>query len=228
MHSTLLVLGKRPGQPLVATGVTGLPTSRLFYVTDRSTGLRLLVDTGAEVSVILPSRTDRKHIQTNLHLQAANNTPIITFGSRSLTLDLGLRRNFRWVFTIADVRHPILGADFLRSYNLLVDMRRHRLTDSLTQLQIHGIRSTMCSPSPSLLPQQPTNEYETILSDFPTVTHPSSMEQPVKHSVTHHITTTGPPVSSHPRRLSPERLRVSRAEFDHMLQLGIIQPSSTC
>ena len=212
----------------MATGVTGLPTSRLFYVTDRSTGLRFLVDTGAEVSVIPPSRTDRKHIQTNLHLQAANNTPIMTFGSRSLTLDLGLRRNFRWVFTIADVRHPILGADFLRSYNLLVDMRRRRLTDSLTQLQVHGIRSTTCSPSPSLLPRQPTNEYEAILSDFSTVTHPSSMEQPVKHSVTHHITTTGPPVSSHPRRLSPERLKVAREEFDHMLQLGIIQPSSSC
>ena len=80
------------------------------------------------------AQTENTIIQTNLHLQAANNIPIMTFGSRSLTLDLGLRRNFRWVFTIADVRHPILGADFLRSYNLLVDMRRRRLTDSLTQL----------------------------------------------------------------------------------------------
>ena len=50
----------------------------------------------------------------------------------------------------------------------------------------------------------------------------------MRHSVTHHITTTGPPVSSRPRRLSPERLKVARQEFDHMLQLGIIQPSSSC
>ena len=210
----------------MATGVAGLPTSRLFYVTDHSTGLRLLyiVDTGAEVSVIPPSRADRKCPQTNLHLQAANNTSITTFGSQSL----GLRRSFRWVFVIADVKHPILGADFLRKYNLLVDMRRHRLTDSLTQLQVHGIRSTTGSPSPTLLPRQHTIEYEAILSDFPAVIQPSGREQPVKHSVTHHIATTGPPVSSRPRRLSPERLKIARQEFNHMLQLGIIQPSSSC
>ena len=212
----------------MATGVTGLPISRLFYVTDRSSGLRLLVDTGAEVSVIPPSGTDRKRPQTNLHLQAANNTPIRTFGSQSLTLDLGLRRSFRWVFIIADVKQPILGADFLRNYNLLVDMRYHRLTDSLTQLQVHGIRSTKGSPSPTLLPRQHTNEYEAILSEFPAVTQPNCREQTVKHSVTHHITTTGPPVSSRPRRLSPERLKVARQEFEHMLELGIVRPSDSC
>lgn len=72
------------------------------------------------------------------------------------------------------------------------------------------------------------NEYEAIVSDFPAVTQPSQQEQPVKHSITHHITTMGPPVSSRPRRLSPERLKVARQEFDHMLQLGIIRPSSSC
>ena len=180
---------------MMATGVTGLPISRLFYVTDRSTGLRLLVDTGADVSVIPPSHADRKRPQPNLHLQAANNTSIQTFGSQSLTLDLGLRRSFRWVFIIADVKHPILGVDFLRSYNLLVDMRRHSLTDSLTQLQVHGVWFTKGSPSPTLLPRQHVNEYEAILSDFPAVIQPSCQAQTVRHSVTHHITTTGPPVS---------------------------------
>ena len=44
----------------MATGVPSQPhTSRLFFISDRSSGLRFLVDTGAEVSVIPPSRTDR-------------------------------------------------------------------------------------------------------------------------------------------------------------------------
>ncbi len=51
--------------------------------------------------------------------------------------------------------------------------------------------------------------------------------RPIKHSVTHHITTTGSPVFSRTRRLAPERLRVARQEFDHMLELGIIRPSSS-
>ena len=100
----------------MVTGVTGLSTSRLFYLTDCSSGLRFLVDTGAEVSVIPPSRIDRKHQQSNLSLQAINNTSIPTFGNHSLTLDLGPRRSFCWVFIIAEVKNPILGADFLHSY----------------------------------------------------------------------------------------------------------------
>ncbi len=52
-------------------------------------------------------------------------------------------------------------------------------------------------------------------------------EQNVKHGVTHHIPTTGQPVYSRTRRLSPERLRIAKREFEHMLQLGIIRPSSS-
>lgn len=83
---TTMFGGKRPGQPLTATSVAGLIPSRLFFVTDRTTGLRFLVDTGAEVSVIPPSSADRKHRQDSLTLQAVNNTPIATYGTRSLIL----------------------------------------------------------------------------------------------------------------------------------------------
>ena len=108
----------------MATSVAGHTQSRLFFVTDYANCFRFIVDTGAEVSVIPPSRTDRKHRQDNQTLQAVNNTSIATFGTRSLTLDLRLRRTFRWVFVIADVKNPILGADFLRHFSLLVDVGR--------------------------------------------------------------------------------------------------------
>ena len=94
MPTPLFEGGKRFGQSLVATN-TGQQPSRLFYVTDKHSGYRYLVDTGAEVSVIPPSPTERKHRQERSGLQAVNGTPIATFGSRSLTLDLGLRRTFR-------------------------------------------------------------------------------------------------------------------------------------
>ena len=83
----MLKVGKRSGQSLTATSVTGLHHSRLFHITDRSTGTRFLIDTGAEVSVIPPTHAERKHQQDNLSLQAVNNTSIPTFSSRSLTLD---------------------------------------------------------------------------------------------------------------------------------------------
>lgn len=47
----------------MANSVTGQQPSHQFYVTDSHTGLRFLVDTGAEINVTLPSVTDRKSIR---------------------------------------------------------------------------------------------------------------------------------------------------------------------
>ena len=160
-------------------------------------------------------------------MQAVNNTPIATYGNRLLTLNIGLRRQFQWIFIVADVKHPILGADFLRHYNLLVDIGHNRLSDALTQLKVQGIVTHDISPSPTLLSKQPKTEYETLLSAYPEIIQPPNNEQAMKHNVTHHITTVGPPVSARPRRLPPERLKAARQEFEHMLQQGIIRPSSS-
>ena len=139
MQISMLMVVKRAGRPLAATSVVG-PShpSRLFHIHDRITGTRFLVDTGAEVSITPPSRAERSHQQRDFNLLAANNTEIATYGVRSLSLDLGLRRTFRWAFVIADVKQPILGVDFLRHFGLLVDVRRNLLYDFTTQLTVHA------------------------------------------------------------------------------------------
>jgi hypothetical protein len=38
-------------------------------------------------------------------------------------------RQFEWTFLLADVQQPILGADFLRFYKLVVDMDAGQLLD---------------------------------------------------------------------------------------------------
>ena len=141
--------------------------------------------------------------------------------------DLGLRRTFRWVFVNANVHTPIVGADFLCHYNLLVDMKQSRLVDSVTQLRVQGILSHTSSPSPSLFPLQSTNIYTSLLSKYPTVFQPHLGTHTAEHDVTHHIQTNGPPVTARPRRLAPEKLAIARQEFEHMLEEGIIRPSSS-
>ena len=222
-----LQLGKRVGQTLAATGVNGLPSSRLLYVSDTHTKVQFLVDTGSEVSVIPPTPADRRRSTDPRTLTAVNDTPIRTYGQRSLTLNLGLRRSLPWIFVIADVQKPILGADFLRHYGLVVDLHQHKLTDTHTHLQVQGILSSGTSPSPSLCPKDSTNPYLTLLSEFPALTRVTAPNTPVKHDVLHHIETTGPPVSARPRRLAPDCLKAAKQEFEHILQLGIIRPSSS-
>ena len=222
-----LQLGKRLGRTLAATGVTGLNSSRLFFVTDTHTSTRFLVDTGSEVSVIPPTPADRRRSPDPRTLTAVNNTSIRTYGQRSLTLNLGLRRSLPWIFVIADVQKPILGADFLRHYGLMVDMHKCKLIDTCTHLQVQGILSSGHSPSPSLCCCDTSNPYLALLSEFPTLTQVTAPDTPVRHDVCHYIETTGPPVSARPRRLAPERFKAAKREFEHMLQLGIIRPSSS-
>ncbi|BHF70385.1 hypothetical protein SprV_0301343500 [Sparganum proliferum] len=156
---------------------------------------------------------------------AANNSSIPTFGQRSITLDLGLRRIFRWVFIIADVSVGLIGADFLAHFNLLVDLKNRRLVDCITSL--HARCQSDVNPCVNPLTVMPISycPFHSLLRQFPRLTNPSFRDVDIKHTVTHHISTTGPPKSCRPRRLAPDRLKIAKAEFEHMLELGII-PSS--
>ena len=62
--------------------------SCLFFVTDRSSGLQFLVDTGAEVSVLPVSRLPCCSFPAGPTLQAVNHSAIATFGYASQTITL--------------------------------------------------------------------------------------------------------------------------------------------
>nr|CDS32674.1 gag pol polyprotein [Hymenolepis microstoma] len=49
---------------------------------------------------------------TGISLLAANNSKIHTYGQKFLKFDLGLRQEFPFVFLTADVKKPIIGAEF--------------------------------------------------------------------------------------------------------------------
>ena len=70
----------------------------------------------------------------------------------SLTLNLGLRYTLQWVFVLADV---ILGADFLRHFDLLVEMKGYLLIDKVTSL------ATKCHPSSQ--PPHPFTSHDYLL-----------------------------------------------------------------
>ena len=69
--------------------------------------------------------------------------------------------------------------------------------------------------------------FKAILSDYPGIMQPCNCNQPVCHDVTHHITTTGPPVHARTRRLAPECLKIVRQELEHMMELSIVCPSAS-
>lgn len=200
----------------------GKPRRRLI-IADRCSGMQYLIDTGADVSIAPITSTTATPAPHDITLYAANGTPIPTFGQRLVDVDLGLRRKFQWIFTVARVKHAILGADFLAYFNLLVDLRKRRLIDGETQLQTGGRITEM--PSTGISTVQHDGEYTGILREYIDVTRPCNKRE-ATHHVQHHIVTKGPPIAEPARRLSPEKLKIARREFDYMLTMGMCQPSS--
>ena len=198
----------------------------LLKIKDSSTGISFLIDTGAEYSVIPATSADRTGGVRGLDLQAANNSKIKSYGRRMLTVSLGLRKSFNWIFLVADVSHPLLGADFLSAHDLLVDTKRGTLIDHQTGLSSSGSLSSLASTQLTAVIATSDPEFERLLREFPALTQTSKAPEP-QHSVRHHIETTGPPVFCRPRRLDPARLAAAKAEFQRLLNFGVIRPSKS-
>ena len=79
--------GKRSGQSPVVAMVAGLKDC-LLYVSDRKSGRRLLVDTGAEISVIAATGLKTRISASSQPLLAANGSSIQTYGKHNLNLRL--------------------------------------------------------------------------------------------------------------------------------------------
>ena len=102
-----------------------------LFVTDSISKRCFLADTGAQVSVTPAFKLDKRTGSRKPPLQAANGSTITTYGTRVVCLRFG-QRNFQARLIAADVSRPLLGADFLRTHNLLVDMRNRRLIEADT------------------------------------------------------------------------------------------------
>lgn len=183
------------------------------------------MDTGADISVLAATAKSRKNNEARSACQlfAANNTPIKTYGEKTLRLNFGLRRSFAWTFIVADVKTSILGADFLRHYQLLVDLHRKKLIDKVTELSVNAIEISTPAEKISLLSSN--QDYYDILKKYPDLLRPMSLKQPSKHEVSHHIETTGPPQFARARPLPPDKYKAAKEEFDRMTEMGICKPS---
>ena len=152
---------------------------------------------------------------------AVNGATIPTFGKCSLTLNLGSGRTFRWVFVIANIHSPIIGADFFCHYSLLVNMTNSWLVNSITQLRVQGIPSQVESLGSSFFPSQHTT-FTGLIGEYPTVFQPHLSCHSSEHDIVHHIHTDG---HAQPRRLAPEKRKAAWQEVEHMLEQGVTCPS---
>ena len=137
---------------------------------------RFLVDAGSALTII-PRKLAKIVEPSSLRLTAANGSNIKTYGSSVLNLSLyKLRRDFPWRCIVADVTTPIIGADFLAHYGILIDFKNCRIQDSTTKIFAHG---QICHDKYNTLPIRAVetdllHHSIKILKKSPLITLPSS------------------------------------------------------
>lgn len=119
---------------------------------------------------------------------------ILTYGWLPFSLNLELGRDFMWWFVVADVTHPLIEADFLSNFTLLVDCRNNRLLDKITSLSDPAQDASSLIPSVKVI--SGGISIDSLHSEFPDLTRSTGAEREVGHYTVHHIwTTPGPPVT---------------------------------
>lgn len=195
-----------------------------LFVKDRNTGCEFLVDSGADVSIIPPTKI--RNTPCDYKLYAANGTEIPTYGIKMLTLDLGLRRPFQWKFVVAKVTRGILGADFLNKFQLLIDIHNRKLIDGVTTLATCG-QVTAIEDMDNISTLNKSCKYANLLSQYPAITKPNLVNKVTKYDVLHYIATKGQPVYSRAGQLDSQKLNLAKQEFQYMINNGIIRPSKS-
>lgn len=92
-----------------------------------------LKDIGSEVSIFTASRNN--HLTPQALTVSANSSPTRTYGFRQVDIILRLWRTFSWRFIIANISSPILGADLVWTYGLLVNLHNRSTFDRTNSLR---------------------------------------------------------------------------------------------
>ncbi len=141
-------------------------------------------------------------------------------------------RRFDWTFLLAIVNFAILGAEFLKHFNLIVDLAANQIVDavSLQRFSAGPPAATDAPPASrglfAAIELTPL-AFRGIFSEFQSVASAAGGLPPVKHKTVHHIQTARPPATGRFRRLDPGKLAAAKAEFSKLKKDGIIRRTSS-
>ena len=190
-----------------------------------------IVDTGARLTVIPDKYARGLFIKpTPVSLYTATGDPIRVLGEADINIGIpSLNRVFPWTVVLASVTHPLLGMDFLKRYGLLLDCENMTVIDSLTN------RSSKLNPSCSNIDdinlcfsiELPGN-VKVLLDKYESLTSPGSKSEKKESKYYHRIdTNSSPPVFARPRKLSEDKLKVTKEIFKKLLEDGIVESSDS-
>ena len=145
--------------------------SCLLYLVDVASSKRYLVDSGSAYS-ILPHQSSAE--PTGPRLMTADGKPLHCWGRRTCSFRTHTRE-FSWSFLLAPVAFPILGADFLSNFRLLVDISNKGLVAHGGKLiQLEQGKPTKAAVVTGVVAAPPPPVVVPFTPSLPTVDAPST------------------------------------------------------
>ena len=197
--------------------------------------MKFLIDYGSTVSIVPLSYADNEEPATSRNLFALNLTEVKTYGKGDLTIVIGLsQKEMEWNLTVADTATANVGADFLLHYKLAIDVGVERLieTEKANVLKLVKPKSevshgTSCKVLIAKEQCFITEVYkQVVINDFAFLMlfQPSTN---IESNVCHVIKTSGQPIRSKVRRLSPEMTKIAKEEIDKLLDANVIRTGTS-
>ena len=158
---------------------------------------------------------------------------MICSGTKMIPLQFSCGANskvYTWTFQLTPISVPLLGANFLEHFDLLVDIKGRKVVHAQCPESVVLYASPTPQPAfrrASFLSAPP--QIQKLLSEFPDVLSSDGFTAlKPQHDVRHHLLTNqGPPVYSKPCRLDPDKLSAAKEELSAMEKAGIIRRSSS-
>ena len=206
------------------------PSSFLLFIHDSCHDIDFLIDTGAGYSIIL------SHVISNSKSFNTGTHHVSTIGGGTLEINrqlktqiiLGFSQLFEYNFVIAALPYGIIGADFLRYFNLCVDLNARTLFKShdeekFVPLIDEGVATEFTIESSQT---SDTSILEKLKCQYPQVFEQATRCRKTKHSVVAYVeTNTEVPVWSRSRRLAPGKFEALKREIKQLVTQGILAES---
>ena len=173
-----------------------------------------MVDTGAAVSLFPVSLEPSTSQGSPSEFVAVNSTPINTYGTKDITIISGDQNQLLlpWKFLLADVNMPVLGADFMTYYKLIVDFANKRVIHSESGIPLNSICASYHVLNAVIY--QSSNPCVRLLTRFPELLGDYTPYSKSPHGVIHTIeTTSDEPICFRKRNFNPEKEKASEQTF---------------
>nr|CDS26962.1 gag pol polyprotein [Hymenolepis microstoma] len=207
---------KTQGQAVKTITDPGHFTSHLLDVIDRNPQLKFLVDTGQRYSSFCRKTTSATHQH---HPSDGKQFYVQHLRPKFFNLDLKLHREFSVSFLIVTFQKPIIGAEFLTKFHLLINLCDRTTLNNLISLQVACGTDVIDSIGPHVL-FLVINLFSDILFVPPSVFRPQSDKLELTHGMLPPIITREQSVFTKARRLHSDKLLVAKKEFQQLAPLG--------